>query len=310
MKIEELESLKEGDIIVIPNDAYWKYREGELNGYTIYQVKSVEKRVNLPPRIFYHSIMRSDRKPEKPNDLVPTPGDIELVRFATGYEKQLFEEYLFTLGKQNIMEKYLGVKIVHAEPMSSVEATAQRLHTRSMLEDGYKVVYEDGYSSWSPKEVFEKAYRPIGDQQGDILINVNLNNGEWKRQIINRPYESPVAIVMDDTKTENLTFGEAIESLKYGKSIARAGWNGKSMSLYLNKGSFDGELLGFKPGDKIFPKHMSTIDGVCLGLFEYGNKGTVTRLPNIRMVTASGSIVEGWLASQTDILAEDWMIVE
>ena len=52
------------------------------------------------------------------------------------------------------------------------------------------------------------------------------------------------------------------------------------------------------------------IDGVHPDLFEKGATGTVTRLPNINMRAASGATVTGWLASQTDILAEDWTIVE
>lgn len=99
-----------------------------------------------------------------------------------------------------------------------------------------------------------------------------------------------------------MNFGQALEALKTGESIARAGWNGKGMSLHLNKGCFDGEQAA--------PGHSSTvIDGVSLRLFEVGLPGVVTRLPNINMVTASGAIVTGWLASQTDMLAEDWSVI-
>lgn len=98
-----------------------------------------------------------------------------------------------------------------------------------------------------------------------------------------------------------LTFGEAIEALKQGKAVARSGWNGKSMSIFLNKGSY---CFPDKPIDYFF------IEGVSSKLFENGDNGTVTRLPNINMKTASGSTVTGWLASQTDMLAEDWLIVE
>lgn len=47
------------------------------------------------------------------------------------------------------MQTYIGVKLIHAEP----EMKDGKL--------GYKVQYEDGYTSWSPKEAFEKAYLPI-----------------------------------------------------------------------------------------------------------------------------------------------------
>ena len=103
-----------------------------------------------------------------------------------------------------------------------------------------------------------------------------------------------------------MNFGQAIEALKQGKCVARQGWNGKGMVIYLKKGSLDGYMLGFKPDETIPPDHGSKMEGIKLGLFDNGAEGTETRLPNIQMLNANGNIVDGWLASQTDILAEDW----
>lgn len=98
---------------------------------------------------------------------------------------------------------------------------------------------------------------------------------------------------------DTLTFGEALQCLKRGYRIARAGWNGKGMFLFIRHGSY--------PGDS----PISTfVDGVSAELFETGDQNTDVRLPCICMHTASGSILHGWLASQTDILAEDWMVLE
>ncbi len=47
------------------------------------------------------------------------------------------------------METYIGAKIILDEP------------EKKDGQDGYRVVYADNYVSWSPKEVFEEAYRPI-----------------------------------------------------------------------------------------------------------------------------------------------------
>ena len=104
----------------------------------------------------------------------------------------------------------------------------------------------------------------------------------------------------------NLNFGQALEALKEGKAVARTGWNGKKMFLFLNKGSvaFDTDH-----GDDNLPKGKQT-EGIKNELFNSGNVGTVTRLPNINMRAATGSTVTGWLASQTDLLAEDWEILE
>lgn len=60
------------------------------------------------------------------------------------------------------MKKYIGTKQVSATPAWRIggkvypkDGVVPRVMNR---EDGYKVVYEDGYESWSPKDVFEKAY--------------------------------------------------------------------------------------------------------------------------------------------------------
>lgn len=96
-----------------------------------------------------------------------------------------------------------------------------------------------------------------------------------------------------------MDFGQAIRLLKQGKRVARAGWNGKGMFLWLNKGS--------SPVDTAL---VETIDGVKADLFDLGDAGTTCRLPNINMRSATGATVTGWLASQTDMLAEDWDVVE
>ena len=88
--------------------------------------------------------------------------------------------------------------------------------------------------------------------------------------------------------TNTMNFGQAIEALKQGKEVARAGWNGKGMSLYLITGTELQTALKY-------------------GYGEY--KGEPAFVDTIAMITAQNTIVVGWLASQTDMLAEDWIIV-
>lgn len=104
----------------------------------------------------------------------------------------------------------------------------------------------------------------------------------------------------------NISFGEALQHLKNGQKIARAGWNGKGMFVYLNKGSCDFDSVPNVPGGD----SITHIDGIKRELFDIGDTGTVTRLPNLNMRAATGNTVTGWLASQTDLLAEDWEVVE
>lgn len=104
---------------------------------------------------------------------------------------------------------------------------------------------------------------------------------------------------------ESRDFGEAIKALKSGYKVAREGWNGKNMFIYLNKGNFD-----FREATKeVLEAECFTIGGVCKELFKSGPEGSVTRMPNINMKAADGSTVTGWLASQTDMLADDWTVV-
>jgi hypothetical protein len=71
------------------------------------------------------------------------------------------------------MERYIGTKIVKAEPCAKDSATGKLLAlgdvTVGPVQPGYKVVYEDGYESWSPKDVFERCYRRVSDAELALL---------------------------------------------------------------------------------------------------------------------------------------------
>lgn len=80
------------------------------------------------------------------------------------------------------MRKYLGVKIVEAEPACQHEVSNKDCEEGIL---GYRVKYDTGYESWSLKETFEKAYRPIDGLTGALAIEA-MNQGfkvkvpEWK----------------------------------------------------------------------------------------------------------------------------------
>lgn len=96
------------------------------------------------------------------------------------------------------MESYIGAKIIKATPMTDLEFEAERSRFESAQgtvraykeglnllrggelcagvkgvcrepKDGYKVMYPDGYFSWSPKSVFENAYRKITQLEKEII---------------------------------------------------------------------------------------------------------------------------------------------
>jgi hypothetical protein len=134
------------------------------------------------------------------------------------------------------LRAYIGIKQVMAEP-------GRRQTVREPSgEAGYRVLYPDGYESWSPKHVFEEAYR----------------------------------------LTTNMDFAGALFFLKAGKRVAREGWNGKGMWIVL-----------IHPGNAMY-----TVGGCGLPM-----------QPCIGMKTAQSNMQPGWLASQADLLAEDWRVL-
>lgn len=161
------------------------------------------------------------------------------------------------------MNRYIGTKTINAKPMSRQAYNNLRGWVvpadEDTADDGYLVEYIDGgqanhpdfdgYISWSPKDVFERAYR----------------------------------------RSDNLTFGEALELLKAGKRVARAGWNGKGMFVFLVPGS------NFKVNRPPL-----------LGIYPEGTE--INYRPHIDLKGADGSI-STWAPSGSDALAEDWVEV-
>jgi hypothetical protein len=207
------------------------------------------------------------------------------------------------------MKTYIGTKIVNATPMNRADYNEYRNWNLPENEDGadegYLVEYTDGgrvndsrhagYISWSPKEQFEAAYKEVkvltrscvcmscqSDHDARHCVPGNSNcNGYCRDEKIKSPatYEVPL-----------FDFGEALRQLKLGKKVAREGWNGKGMWLVLVSG-WNGRLTGtLKTSAFAMPPEW----------VGYANF--------IAMYTADKVLVP-WLASQTDMLAEDWSIV-
>lgn len=96
-----------------------------------------------------------------------------------------------------------------------------------------------------------------------------------------------------------MNFGQAIQAAKEGKKIQRAGWNGKDMWVALmpalNLPPFSSQEPGAKVNDRT-AKHI-------------GNDTPLNSLPYFAMWTAQSNWQPGWLASQSDMLADDWQEV-
>ena len=168
------------------------------------------------------------------------------------------------------MTLHIGTKLIHAHPMTRASYNALRGWELPADENGdaagYLVEYIDGgkanhpdyegYISWSPADVFERA---------------------------NRPYKG-------------MDIGNALAALKMGLKVARAGWNGKGMWLILVAGTPNAALREGTPYREALGQESCEI------------------LPHIDMWTTNAegrrAMLPGWLASQTDMLADDWQIVE
>lgn len=257
------------------------------------------------------------------------------------------------------METYIGTKIVQAEPAKRVDGNVYPvigpIPFGEKVEDGYRVIYQDGYESWSPKDVFEKAYLPVVinpdlrtnapsiSQQmvDDFIATVEVQTMGVKTTVVratlkngfeiveasscvsaeNYDEEFGASICLEKIKDKvwmllgfllqtavngvsikeflyegsvgpdkGMSFSLALEKVKMGCRIARTGWSGKGQYVFLaDDVEFDtqADLSEFQ----------GSVDGVAV-------------LPMLVFRTAAGNLQPGWLASQADMLAEDWVIVE
>lgn len=88
-----------------------------------------------------------------------------------------------------------------------------------------------------------------------------------------------------------MTFGLALEELRKGKKVARKCWNSKNMWLVFVSGS----VVTIRENTPYY---------------NAGLRGEITVSGHIDMFTTQGTMQPGWLASQADILADDWFVVE
>jgi hypothetical protein len=117
---------------------------------------------------------------------------------------------------------------------------------------------------------------------------------EEVKNLLHTQYVAAVANESVLSEGEEGTFGQAVESLKFGNKVARKGWNGQGMFLWL------------KPATMV--KSEWCKDPMLKALADK-NGGEVEALGTICLKTADDKILTGWLASQTDVLSNDWILV-
>lgn len=149
------------------------------------------------------------------------------------------------------------------------------------LKSGLKIKLPHWSGYWAKEENTVKMYCKNGDvldirETEDVFYTLsNIASDEW--EVIE---ETDI-----DLSVRTFHFGEAIRLIKQGKKVARKNWNGKGMYIFE------------------------------VGINTFLTNANLTDLENpvinesIAMKTADGSVCIGWLASQADMLADDWQVV-
>lgn len=236
------------------------------------------------------------------------------------------------------MKKYIGTKQIEAAPMTMGEAyekgllQAGRVPNESEKSNvGYHVKYQDGYESWSPAEPFEKAYKcaetfldrlkiehkEVGERFEKCAVFVD---SEKFREVIKEDYPAFLLHVqrilmgyyteilelrMDASEGKEIpsvprmSFGIAIEALKFGLAIRRKGWNGK--------GLFVVKQVPAHIESDIIPK-MQSLPQSAKDLILKG-KGFVDYTSQCLIYNENTGRADSWVPSVSDMFAEDWEIV-
>ena len=124
--------------------------------------------------------------------------------------------------------------------------------------------------------------------------------------------EVETAYVIGASENEELTigevgsFGQALNSIQRGRLVTRQGWNGKGMFIFQRpEDSLPTNMIvnQVKSLPESFKRWVSD---------NYGDSEAdkINFTAYLCMKAADGTVVNGWIASQTDMLANDWMIVE
>lgn len=233
------------------------------------------------------------------------------------------------------MKTYVGTKTVKAEPMNELAAVekgyARKNKDNHEWREGYHVQYTnpDGsiYDSWSPKSVFEKAYR-VAETPAD---NIKIEYREAVRRfangvesLVNKGYAliyPTKALLSAQVETEreysyllndrlermsdgkeslnNYDFGTAIKFLKAGGAIRRAGWNGKGMFVI--------KQVPAHITSETIP-NMQSLPQIAKDILMKRQKPCLKYTNQMLIIDQDGR-ADSWVPSSSDVFAEDWELV-
>lgn len=234
------------------------------------------------------------------------------------------------------MKQYTGTKTVKAMPMTMGEAYERKLLKEGVRPSecetdkaGYLVEYEDGYQSWSPADVFEKAYKCADTPLDRLCIEYTELMERAKKckefllapdkvKELDRTSQALLAVqnklmeqysfVLEDRmalvrnkkpKLDTFTFGTAALFLKTGMAVRRAGWNGKG--LFVVK-----QVPSHVTAD-IIPK-MQSLPQIAKDILMARAEPHISYTNQMLIVHPDGR-ADSWVPSSSDVFAEDWELV-
>lgn len=230
------------------------------------------------------------------------------------------------------MKKFIGTKVIMAEPMTMTEAQkvlGREIKSATVEEDGYLVEYKDGYKSWSPKSVFEEAYKPIetfldrmkveleGEldkfDKGDTFIHsAKFNELPLVARVLLYAQNKTQKMYCDllenridaaennDPLLKQFDFGTAIKFLQAGGAIRRSGWNGKGLFVVKQVPShITGDII---PNMQSLPQSAKNI--------LMSRENPHIDYTNQMLIINPDGRADSWVPSSSDVFAEDWEVVD
>lgn len=233
------------------------------------------------------------------------------------------------------MKKYIGTKTVKAEPMTMGEAYEKNLLKAGRVpsefqrnDKGYCVEYESGYQSWSPADVFEKAYKVAETPLDRMLIEQKEESDRYhkgatfiKSSIFpklkylakvllsaqnetQREYCYLLASRVADMSNEsvilsNFDFGTAVKFLKAGGAVRRAGWNGKGMFVV--------KQIPAHIAEDIIP-NMQSLPQIAKDILMARVEPYIDYTNQMLAIHSNGR-ADSWIPSSSDVFANDWELV-
>jgi len=235
--------------------------------------------------------------------------------------------------------KYIGKKIIMATPMTRLEYNKYRNwevpEDENPEDEGYLVEYIDGgkanhpnhkgYISWSPKDVFERAYKQYQTWSDRVAFELSELEANHKKlqsalQSDNKPFdkEAEEALRLQDSVMklyinilrlrlnavvthgvdQNMPLAIALLALQSGHAIARKGWNGKRMYVVKQiPAEIDVDTI---PKMQSLPQSAKTL---------LVGTGTSIKYTNQMLLIQENGRADSWIPSSSDLFAEDWFIV-